>query len=184
MTAEFAFVANSSRFKSAILGLLSLVFVFLCLLITGMFGHDTSSYAQAAGWTGSAFFGLCSYLWMRKAIRNGLVYRIDGQGIYDHHIDQTIPWTAIRSASVVEQFTRRGLLKMRVARYLVYDIDPEFPVELSAWKEWAQNWSFDTYGHSNAITVTGTDQGFEEMLNGFKRFAPERLCSDLRLIGD
>jgi hypothetical protein len=161
-----AFEANLSRIRVALMLAGSIAFVLAGLWLVGAFGTppSTSLKAAVAGWAGIGFFGLCSVVLARRLFQAGVEIRIDANGIYWRRwSDQTIPWNAIARISTGE---------IRRQRFVcLFLIDPRaFPSQGIAGKLAGANAAMG-FGDI-ALTATGTDTSFDDLMAAIERFAP------------
>ena len=166
-----AFEANASRWRIAILLAGSLVFVVAGLWMLGLFGPppSTSLKAKAAGWGGVAFFGLCAIVGAKRLFDQGVEIRVDAHGLWWRRWSQdTIPWAAIERIATAEVRGQRfACLFLR---------DPSVhPSSTIAGKLAGANKAMG-FGDI-ALSTTGTDKSFLELLAAIERFAPPALLA-------
>jgi hypothetical protein len=158
------FVAHVSRWRSGLMVLGALGFVVAAIVIMQTKGL-TDPLALVTGWLGALFFGACGLVGARQLLRTGPVLEIDPHGIlWRRWSDERIPWSAIERA---EAMTLRG--QQLLALWLR---DPaRYRSSHTLGKLAGVNKAMG-FGDI-AISVSGTDRRFEELVAAFDRYAPD-----------
>jgi len=162
---EYAFVANVSRRRTALLVLGAVVFVAIGFLMLRAPGHDI--FRLLSGWAAILFFGLCGLIGLSQLFRSGPDIRIDERGIWWRRwSDQRIPWSAI-TAFYTASVGRTSFLCLKLA-----DRDA-YPSTRVLGKFAGLNRA-SGFGDI-AVGVTGTDRSFAELIAAVERVAPRAL---------
>lgn len=162
------FVAYPSRWRIALLFLLSLGFVIVSLGMVGTFGAPWVSsrrslvVGMAIGWICLIFFGACMIAIGRMFFETGALLRVGPQGIWwKRWSDEIIPWSEITD---VTMWQHRG------QKFLILHLrDPaQFPAGGSM--GWAGKANRTLTGGDIGITMSGTDRSVSEALAAVECF--------------
>ena len=161
-------MAQTSRWRVALLVLCSVAFVTIGLWMGGAFGAvpESRRYSPAVlfavGWFSVLFFGLCGVIAIARMLRGGEQLRIGVNGVRSRTwSDATIPWSEI-SAVTTWTFKRQNAIVLHLR-------DPaRFPGRgvLAAFASANRRLT----GGDVAISLTGTDQTFQAALAAVERF--------------
>lgn len=164
---EYAFVADVSRRRNALLVLGAVVFVGIGFLMLRAPGHDI--FRVVSGWAAILFFGLCGMIGISQLFRSGPDVRIDERGIWWRRwSDQIIPWSAI-TALYPASVGRTSFLCLRLVDRAAYP-------STRALGKFAGLNRASGFGDI-AVGVTGTDRSFTELIAAVERFAPRALLA-------
>jgi len=162
------FVAHTSRFRMAILVIVSLAFVAGGVWMTGLLGpppvssRSSPEMVMALGWITIAFFGLGAVVIARLWWANNEMLRINPRGIrWLRWCDQTIPWDQITDITEWRyKSTRSIILHVR---------DPQlYPGKGIV--GWAGRANRTLTGGDIGISMLGTDRTFDEAMTAIASF--------------
>lgn len=162
-----AFVARNAPVRVLLLAALAAGFVAIGLWIVGAFGPAPDDAPRWAGWLSIAFFGPGCVLILARLFQPSEQLRIDRDGIrWRQWSDDLIPWSAVRA---IEQASVHN------QKFLCLRLDqPE---------RYRSTQLLGRLGGANralgfgdiAISVTGTDRSFDDLVRAVGRFAPSSL---------
>ncbi len=162
------FIALSSRWRVALMVLGAVAFVALGLWMGGLFGPAPEShrYPRAevvvVGWFSVVLFGLCGVVAIKRLFAGGEELRIGSAGIRSRPwSDQTVPWSEIVDVTTWSYKGQRSII--------LHLRDPaRFPGRGLAALLTRANRMFT--GGNIAISLTGTDRGFDDAMAAIARF--------------
>lgn len=162
-----AFEANASPWRMALLLAAMLGFVAFGIWLLRL---DAPTIRRTlVAWAGIIVCGAFFLLGLPRLFQQGVVLRIDAQGIWWRHwSDQTIAWSAIERISI------REIRRQRFACLFLRD-PRAFPSTTWLGKRAHANKAMG-FGDI-ALNMTGTDQSFVAMMAAITRFAPSGLLS-------
>ena len=157
------FEARNSRWRLALLALLSAAFVALGLWMIGTFGSDHPDGIKATifGWLAILFFGACAIAALLRMRDDGVVLRVDERGIWWKQMSAaTIPWSEIDEVGVVTIHRQKmlGLAVRDPGRYRSKTIQGRLSRANDA-----------LIGYPLCLTVAGTDRSFADLLDAVRQ---------------
>ncbi|MEX0341530.1 MAG: hypothetical protein AB3N06_03000 [Erythrobacter sp.] len=175
-----AFVARYSLWRTAGLCLISIGFVFVCLLGLELFGDSPFERVPTGNeriflWFVAAFFSWCAVAWARAFFDDRVAICVDRRGIYCRNRRKLIPWSVIRGFDTRVMYVGRGTWLLPNLRYLVFDVHPDFDAEMARSGILSRDWHFGYTGHSDRIDTFSTDKSLEQLVAAIGRYGPERL---------
>lgn len=162
------FEARNSRWRLALLTLLSVGFVALGLWMIGAFGpdHPQGIKPLVFGWLAIVFFGACGVAGLIRMRNTDVIMRVDPHGIWWKQMSEhTLPWDEIVEVGIVT-IHRQKMLGLKVA-----EPDRYRSKTVSGWLSGANE---TLTGYPLCLTVTGTDRSFAELLDAVERYTLTR----------
>lgn len=161
------FVAYPSRWRIALLTMLSFGFVVLGLGMIGAFGAPWVSprrslvVGMTVGWICITFFGACTFIIARRFFETGPLLRILSEGVWwKRWSDQIIPWSEISDVTIWQ--SKGWLQKGHKCIILHLRDQAQFPrMRLMGWAGKANR---ALTGGDIAISLLGTDRSVSEAM--------------------
>jgi hypothetical protein len=164
------FVANSSRWRIALMILGCAGFVAIGLWMIGAVGdlpslrRLPSAVRLGIGWLGIIFFGFCGVSWIKRLSSGGEELRIDSVGIrWVRWSEQTIPWLEIGDVTTWSYKGQKSII-LRLRN------PARFPGR--GFLGWTGKANRALTGGDIALSLASTDRSFDEAMTAIERFRP------------
>lgn len=159
------FVARDSPPRLWLMLVGAFAFVALGLWIAGLFGSSPKPGWEWFGWFAAFFFALVPFKIVPRLSDRSDQMVIDRNGIYWRQWSETtIPWSAIRS------FSRRSV---RGQHFVCLHLKNPSMFPKSGAGAWLSGFNRALGFGDIALTVTGTDRRFDELVAAIDSYAPD-----------
>jgi hypothetical protein len=159
------FVARYSPPRLSLLLFAAILFVAGGLWIAGVFGPSLKPGWEWFGWLAALFFGFAGFKGATRLSDRSDQMVIDRNGIFWRQwSEMTVPWSAIRF------FSRRSVRQQHFV--CVHLKNPSMFPRAGA-GAWLSVFNRSLGFGDIALTVTGTDRSFDEMVAAIDRYAPD-----------
>ena len=125
-------------------------------------------------WFGAVFFSVAGAYNIYVFEKNLPVAELNASGIRLGG-QKLIPWEHIRKARRHTQRVRSNGFVVSKQHFLMFDVDPDWEVDLPFYKDWWRSLNYGYAGASHSISPVATGFSLDYIVDRFNEYAPERL---------